>query len=96
MIVEFAKWIPKGFQTLKIRRPIKDTPKWVAEDDTFLRYVIGDKALKRLMVAYLYWRCGFSESDIHQHTGLAKHYIHRVINELRARKYAEHTSTNPI
>lgn len=75
---EFAgDWLPEGFEVTKIRRPRKDAPDWVMSRGALRSLVI--KEFRRVRVAYLFWRCGWSEREVAEETGIGIFDVRNII-----------------
>jgi hypothetical protein len=73
----------EGFQTTKVRRPRKKTPKWAKKDSTLMARILGKPALRRLRVAYLYWRCGWNSREIADDLKTTVKAVESIINRLK-------------
>lgn len=82
--VEFATWIPDGFQVRKIRRPRKDCPEWVANEESFRRALFLP-AIRRYRIAYLYWRCGWSAREVAEELGITTNAVEQAVKKLTKR-----------
>ncbi len=72
-----------GFQTTKVRRPRKNTPKWAKNDSTLVAKILGKPALRRLRIAHLYWRCGWNSREIADEIKTTVKAVESIINRLR-------------
>jgi hypothetical protein len=87
-----AEFVPEGFQTKKVGQRKRKVPAW-ALDNRFFIHVLGEAAMNRARVAYLYWRVGMTESQIAAETKFSENYIRNVINKLRGKQ--AHRESSP-
>jgi hypothetical protein len=74
-------WIPEGFQAKKARRPRKNVPPW-ASNDRAMRIRILGPALRRLRIAYLYWRLGWNSREVAEEMGMTTSQVQNTLHYL--------------
>lgn len=81
----YGTWTP-GMQIKHVRRPHKDVPIWANNDADLWRQVAGLAALRRYKIAYLYWRVGWTTSEISKELGLSINSVRSTLYRLRSAK----------
>jgi DNA-directed RNA polymerase specialized sigma subunit len=63
----------------KLTNARKNRPGWAKDDKSFMQHVLGPSLVRRIRIAYLYWRQNWTAREIAEELGCSVNAVKQVI-----------------